>query len=245
MSTGHLKYEIKTPTELFAMLGEGDTPALYARKHRVDVSHDIPYTGGNSVDGSVVFIDRQAYRDVMDGKIYVRGMTPSQIINAWEEHEHAEWTVLMGLNPVQTYPAAHGMATASEHQFVRKLPIDVDRYETCIKAGLESVKRRFIAMGSKCNPPRDLWCGPVIDDPDKDDLEIIRILKSKGVEDAHKLAKAVVNYGVGERKCMDCAMFGERDILPSLRKCDLVNGLVRKGLWCERWTPKKGNGHVR
>jgi hypothetical protein len=40
-------------------------------------------------------------------------------------------------------------------------------------------------------------------------------------------------------------MFGDRDILPSLRKCDLVNGLVRKGLWCERWTPKKGNGAER
>jgi hypothetical protein len=245
MSTGHLKYEVKRPAELFDVLGQGDTPKLYARRYRVDVFHDIPYTAGNSVAGGTVYVDQRTYRDVMDGRVYVRGMTPTQIINAWEEHEHSEWAIEMGRNPVQIYPAAHGFATCSEHIFVGKLPIDDDRYEACIRSALERAKKRFIKLGDKANPPRDLWCGPVVDDPDKDDLEIIRILRSKGVEDAFKLAKDVVNYGVIEHKCKDCRMWGDRDILPELRKCDLVNGLERSGYGCDRWVAKKGNGHVR
>jgi hypothetical protein len=247
MSTGNLRYEIKGEDQLAEVLGKADTPHLYARGYRVDTLHDIPYTAGNSVDGATVYVDKTAYREAMDGVIYVRGMTPTQIINAWEEHEHSEWAMEMGDNPVQTYPGAHGLATASEHRFVRKLPIDPDRYEECILAGLKRAKRRFISTGTSCNPPRDLWCGPVLDDPDPEDKEIIRILKAKGVEDAFKLAKNEVDYGVGADRCKQCAMYGDRDILPSLRKCELVNGLVRDNNWCDRWTPRntKGNGHVR
>jgi len=239
MSTGNLRYEIKGEAELANVLGKNDTPELYARAYRVDTSHDIPYAAGNSVDGSTVYIDAVLYREVMDGEVYVRGMTPSQIIRAWREHEHAEWAVEMGDNSSQTYPASHGFATASEHKYVGDLPIDPDRYEACIRAGLERAKRRFIEKGSSCNPPRDLWCGPVLDDPDKDDRVIIGILKAKGVADAFKLSKSEVRYGMGPQECRDCGMFGDRDVLPSLRKCDLINGLVQRAYWCERWVARK------
>ena len=244
MSTGNLRYEKKSEHHLAETLGEGDTPDLYSRPYKVDYLHDIAYTAGNSVDGATVFVDQQTYRDVMDGKVYVRGMTPSQIIRAWREHEHSEWAIEMGRNPVQTYPGAHGLATTSEHKYVKELPIDPDRYEACIRPALERAMARFLALGTKCNPPRDLWCGPVLDDPTSDDRKVISILKAKNVEDAFKLAKNDVDYGVGSDRCKDCAMVGDRDILPNLRKCELVNGLVRNTHWCCRWT-KRSNGNGR
>src|SRR5207253_2680853 len=141
--------------------------------------------------------------------VYVRGMTPSQIIKAWIEHEHTEWAADVGDNPVDTYPAAHGFATAKEHRFVQQLGVDPNRYEECIAAGLKRCMRRFLALGTKTNPPRDVWGGPVLDEPDKDDKEIIRILRAKGVKDAFKLSKAEVHYGIGPQKCRDCVMFGD------------------------------------
>jgi hypothetical protein len=44
----------KPQGDLFQMLGEGDTSALYARKVTRDIDHDVPYGGGNSVDGRTV-----------------------------------------------------------------------------------------------------------------------------------------------------------------------------------------------
>jgi hypothetical protein len=238
MSTGNLRYELKDEDQLAEVLGKADTPVLYAREYRVDTAHDIPYMAGNSVDGATVYVDRTGYREVMDGGIYVRGMTASQIIRAWREHEHAEWAVEMGDNPVQTYPGAHGLATASEHKYVRNLPVDPERYEACIEPGLKRAMARFLRMGREANPPRDLWCGPVLDDPEPDDKKAIGILKARGVEDAFKAAKNAVDYGVGADRCKQCAMFGDRDILPNLRKCELVNGLVRDNNWCSKWQAK-------
>jgi hypothetical protein len=244
MSTGNLRYEKKNEDELYEVLGDRDTPELYARKFKVDTTHDIPYMGANSIDGATVYIDRVGYRDCMDGITYVRGMSPSQIVRSWIEHEHSEWAIEFGENPSQTYPSSHGYATAKEHKFVKMLPVDPDRYERCIKSALERAMDRFIAGGTKCNPPYDLWCGPVLDDPDKKDKEVIRILQAKGIKDAFKKSKGEVKYGLGPNKCKDCAMFGDRDIVPHLRKCDVVNGLVRDEYWCEHWVArKKGNGH--
>src|SRR5580693_3107996 len=83
MSTGHRRNARKTDAELYQMLGEGDTSALYAKKVALDTAHDIPYAGGMSVDGKIVYIDRRLYRDVIDGRLAVRGMSPRQIIQAW------------------------------------------------------------------------------------------------------------------------------------------------------------------
>src|SRR5580704_8310827 len=121
MSTGHRRNARKTDAELYQMLGEGDTSALYAKKVVLDTAHDIPYAGGVSVDGKTVYIDRRLYRDVIDGRLAVRGMSPQQIIQTWIEHEHTEKAIDDGDNPVDAYLGAHGFGTAKEHAFVRLL----------------------------------------------------------------------------------------------------------------------------
>ena len=244
MSTGHRRGEAKGGTELHQVLGEADTAHLLQIKRTVDPSHDIAYGGGISVDGRTIYIDRQLRDEVMSGRIYVRGMTPSQILAAWlKRHEPSEWAIEFGDNPSDTYQSSHGFATALEEEFVRTLGVNPERYEECIKPGLKACIKRFIKLGRDANPPKDLWCGPYLDAPDSDDEEILRVMRAKGVKDAFKKSKANVQYSMGENECRDCAMFGDKDIHPGLRYCDLVSGLVRKNRWCCLWTARKGKSN--
>jgi hypothetical protein len=230
MSTGHLHGdETKSDADLHKMLGEGDTPDLYGRKVKLDTSHDIPYAGGSSVDGKTVYIDRTAYREVLDGKVRVRGMTGRQIIDMWIEHEHTEWAVDAGDNPVDTYSAAHAFATANEHHHVAVFGINPERYEAAIRPAIERCIKR-----DPENPPRDLWCGPYLDDPTPRDKELLRIFRAKGVLDAFKASKITAGYGIGDRECKDCRYFGGGE----LASCEKVCGLVRANRHCKWWTAK-------
>ena len=251
MSVGNLVYARRTNAELYKMLGTGDTAKLYARPVTLDVDHDIPYTGGNSVDGKTVYIDRQMYRAVTSGKCAVKGLLSRQLLQAWIEHEHTEWAVDAGDNPVQIYPAAHEFATAKEDRLYDQVLGEGshDRVEATIKPWLEAVAAR-----DPERPPKDLWCGPYLDNPTARDRELLRIMRSKGVEDAGKLSKQSVDYGMGPQKCITCSMFqGNAD--RRIAACDTVSGPVRAELWCKRWYPRiksgagskteKGNGNGR
>ena len=224
MSTGHRHGARKTDAELYRMLGEGDTSALYAMTITLDTSHDIPYAGGASVDGATIYIDRKLYREIMDGKVAVRGMSPRQIVQAFVEHEHTEKAVDDGDNPVDAYLGAHGFGTAKEHAFVRMLQVDPKRYEAAISDALDRCAKR-----GPDNPPRDLWCGPYLDDPTPRDREILRIFRVKSVADAFKASKLAAGYGVGAEKCEDCKYFSGGTLGP----CEKVCGLVRWNRRCD------------
>jgi hypothetical protein len=241
VSSGHLKHEAKGGIELHQMLGESDTATLLEIRRTTDYNHDIAYAGGISVDGRTVYVDCNLREEVLRGHVYVRGMTPTQIITAWaKRHEIGEWAIEMGDNPSDTYQSSHGFATAWEEEFVRGLGVTPDRYEECIREGLKRCQRHFIGLGTKANPPTDLWCGPYLDDPDADDRQILRIMRAKGVKDAFLKGKAIVHYGMGASECKDCVMFGDRDVHPGLRRCEAVSGLVRDNRWCCLWAAKKG-----
>lgn len=234
MSTGNKRGSAKSPAELYQMLGQGDTNELYAKSYRLDTDHDIPYGGGNSVDGKAVYIDRTLYREVMDpdGPCKVRGMTGRQIVHAWVEHEHTEWAVDAGDNPVDVYMGAHGFAEAKERRFVQQLGVNPERYEALIGPCLKRCEAR-----DPENPPKDLWCGPYLDEPTPRDKELLRIFKAKGVVDAFKASKIDADYGVGQAECKDCRYFGGGKIAP----CEKVCGLVRWNRRCDWFSPKKGS----
>lgn len=240
MSVGHLRHEAKDIGELYLILGEADTSALYARPVKLDTSHDVPYAGGVSVDGRTVYIDRQLYCDLRLGKVGVRGMTWRQIVQCWLEHEHTEKSVDDGDNPVDVYPAAHGLATAKENEAAEAIlgKGKADRYEDALEPAL-----RACAARDPVNPPKDLWCGPYLDSPDARDKELLRIFRAKGVADAFKLSKGdpTVMYRTAGRKCEDCSMYERpgKDISP----CELVCGLVRRNRQCERFVERKGASH--
>lgn len=228
MSTGHLKYETKPEAETLAIIGERDTAERKAKPVKVDSFCDVPYAGGMSIDGKTVYIDRHFYREIMDGRIEVRGMTSDQIVQAIIEHEHTEKAILDGDNPCDTYPAAHEYATTSEHDFVSKLGVDPERYEASLEQAIRRCLRRVPAQ-----PPIDLWCGPILDDPTAEDKRILSDLRRRGVRDAFKLSKEEVRYSIGAERCEDCKMMQRPD--RTLSECDLVSGLVRNNRRCDRF----------
>ena len=243
MSVGHLRYETKPRAELYAILGQGDTAQFKAQPVKLDHSYDVADAGGISVDRKTVFIDEEFYNEIMSGRVRVRGMQPRQVVSRIIDHEHTEKVVMDGDNAVNTYPPAHEFATTDEHEGVEEITgkdAEID-YEPGLSDGIKRCMRRFLAKGRSANPPKELWCGPHLDDPTDDDRKVLDILRAKGVEDAHKVSKETVNYGVGPEQCRDCRHFGGVVVDGSgpLRKCEIVSGLVRDKLWCKRWSAKK------
>lgn len=243
MSVGHERAERKAPAQVFGALGSGDTAELFGEPYTLVTNRDIPYAGGNSVDRKRVYIDRTLYRDVMDGKVAVKGLTPHEIIRAWMEHEHAEKSVDDGDNPFDDYSGAHGIATGKEEWFISQIigKDKVDGYEKAIQPALDACQERFIKLGDKANPPTDLWCGPYVDDQDEDDKKIIAILKAKGVTDAFKASKSSAHYGMGGNECKDCRHFAPtiKQEQGKIGDCEELCGLVRWDRACDWWEDKR------
>jgi hypothetical protein len=246
MSTGHRHAQAKSDAEMTRMLGEGDTPDLLARPVKLDTSHDIPFAGGISVDGRTVYIDRRLHADVMSGKIAVRGLTAKELIGAWIEHEHTEWAVDTGDNPVDSYGAAHAFALAKENHRYVSLGRNPDRVNDAVSPAIDACARR-----DPINPPRDLWCGPYLDTAFTDDgpdgkraKELLRIFRAKGVADAFKLSKIATHYGMGPDQCRNCTHFGRGTAIRKtlgngdIAPCEIVCGLVRADRDCDRFEEK-------
>ena len=214
------------------MLGEGDTPKLYARHVRLDTSHDTPYGGGNSVDGATVYIDAKLYEEIRSGKVSVRGMSSGQIVSAICEHEHTEWAVTAGDNPVDTYAGAHGFAAAKEDKFVDNLGVAAERYEEALKPALVRCLAR-----DPVNVPTDLWCEPYLDNPTPRDHEILRIFRAKNVTDAFKGSKLEAQYGIGAQECRECRHWqGKSGAVRAT--CEKVSGPIRADRRCD-WFEEK------
>lgn len=171
------------------------------------------------------------------GNVKVRGMTWRQIVACWIEHEHTERSIMEGGNPVDVYSGAHGLATAKENEMAEAIvgKGKASRYEEAIEPALKACAAR-----DPVNPPKDLWCGPYLDDPTPRDKELLRIFRAKGVTDAFKLSKGdpSVMYRIGGRKCQDCKMFEQPG--KAISACELVSGLVRDNRQCERFEARRG-----
>src|ERR1043165_3767823 len=218
---------------LYEILGDRDTPKLFEAKFRLDTEHDIPAGGGNSLDRKTVYIDRTLYQKVQDGEFKKTGLEPRHIINAWCQHEHTEITIIYGDNPVDSYGPAHQRALTREHEFIRFLGADVEKYEAAIWPALIAAYHAAIRKA-----PKDLWCGPYLDEPTERDEEILSALKKLGAIDAGKTSKYEAHYGVGRERCEDCAMWKPERLAQESKKlalCTAVSGLVRFDRHCKFW----------
>lgn len=239
MSIGHMRYERKSREEVYRFLGTGDTPKLYARQIKpVNTFHTIPYGGGVSVDGLQPYIDCDLYREVMHGEVRVRGMSPSQVVKRWIDHEFTEKVIEDGDNPIDTYPPGHEIATGKEEEGVADITGSPQSYEDQIRPGLDRcLKRALKLIGTRrFDPPRELWCGPYLDDPTKDDERLLAAFRAHGVRDAFKASKQSAHYGIGAQECRDCEyLMKGRGVL---RECGRLSGLVRLNRHCDWWQEK-------
>lgn len=230
--------------ELYASLGERDTPYLYQRSYKLDTDHDIPCGGGNSLDRKTKYIDRTLYTEAMDGEFAKTELTPQQIIDCWLDHEHTEVCISDGDNAVDVYLPCHRRALRKEHERVliilgkERAAEKIQRYEATIWPALLRCYHREIAR-----PPKDLWCAPFIDQPTERDKEILAIFRKAGVADAAKRSKYDVRYGPGPLDCKDCSGWNPELIQQEngeLAACRRICGLVRNTRHCDMWMPGLG-----
>jgi hypothetical protein len=228
----------KSLGETYKFLGQGDTPFLYDKGFSIDTDHDIATGAASSIDRKIKYIDRTLYQAVMDGEYKVTNVRPRDIITAWLIHEHVEKVIIDGDNPIDRYEPGHQCALAKEHQFIKWLGGNIDKYEAAIWPGLvECYNNDKIER-----VPLDLWCGPLLDSPEDRDLEILKRYVKLGIKDASKYSKLEAQYGVTNHKCEDCSMW-QADKLSQMNQtlalCSAVNGLVRSDRGCSLWRAAK------
>lgn len=233
MSSGHNEQfgGMRTPKELAKMMEEGDTAKLAKRRITVDCLHDVSLGFGISVDAHMVYGDRCYVDDIRSGRAKVSGMSADQVIAAHVCHEITEKAVADGDNPVDLYEGAHPFGEAAEHEEVRRIRGDDHGYEEALSGALARCYARYPEK-----PPLDLWCGPLRDEASKRDKELLRILRVKGVTDAHKMSKRDAAYCIGMEQCRDCVHYGGGTVMDV---CDIVGGMVRADRQCDRWSKKK------
>ena len=230
-------------SELYRMLGEGDTPELFQQPFELITKFSVPAGGGNSLDRKRIYIDNILYQEIMDNAYAKTGLNPAQLLARIVDHEHTEICISQGDNPVDTYLPAHRRALRREHEGVLAvLGLDdaeakIKNYEKVIWPGLVKCYQR-----APKNPPKDLWCGVYRDDADDSDESLLEQMARRGVVDARKKSKYDVRYGIGGDHCRDCSMWQPKvisDMGGNLAACSAVGGLVRHDRQCELWAPAK------
>ncbi len=242
MSIGHNadneELEESSLTELFESLGGEDTPELFDRPYTVNTDYDIPFAAGNSMDRKTIYIDRGLFAEVMRGTFGKSGLTPQQIIDCWVEHEHTEKCIVDGNNPVDTYPPAHQRALAMEHVGVLAIlgkndaKGKVDNYEDTVWPGIQ----RAYKIPERV--PADLWCSPLVNDPQDQDEAILKRMVELGVLDARKRDKQTARYGIARHRCDKCRHWSPEVMVQeagTLAACRVVSGLVRNDRGCDFW----------
>jgi hypothetical protein len=232
--------EEATTAQTYATLGERDTPDLYQQGYKLDFEHDCPTGGGNSLDRKTKYIDRDLYQEVMDGEFKATGLEPKQIIRLWCDHEHTEKCNADGDNRVDFYTPCHKRGLRKEHEGVTLIlgPRKIKLYETTIWPGLVRCyqKKKIV------KPPKDYWCGPLNDDPQERDEELLEILQRLGVVDAFKHGKHAAGYGYGVHTCDTCRFFSPEYLSQQggrLAACKVVSGLIRADRGSDYWQPKE------
>jgi hypothetical protein len=243
--TPHKRNNLKHPRELKKLMAEGDTSALASRWIGLDVDHDMPDLCGYNVAGTMVFIDRDFFRALLDpayaqhigiGPIDT-GLSPEDTIDCLVCHEQTEKQILDGDNAIDDYEPAHEFATTAEHLKVKDKGGAPLRYERGLAAAI-----RFCEAKTPTKVPKDFDCAPMLDQPDADDLRILKVLQTLGVVDAFKEAKDTADYGkaTNSAQCAVCKGW-QQGRGQDLSTCAKIEGLVRRDRTCARYSPMEGS----
>lgn len=247
MSAGHKhsRPNHRHYTEVKNLLAQGSAPQLMQRFRGLDDQHDCTYLAGYNVAGTKRFIDQDVMKALLDpahatellGAPIDTGMSPEDTIECLMLHEGVEKVLLDADNDLDTYMACHELATAAEHEEVRRRGGKPIQYERGLKAAIAFCAKK---VPGKVDP--DFDCTPLLDHPDAVDRKVLAALQKLGISDASKVAKDGVAYGksTGEDQCAGCAHWqASPDTGPDLSRCDTVCGLVRRDRWCRRYEAKE------
>jgi hypothetical protein len=126
--------------------------AFLNRGFRVSFDYDIPYLGGYSRDGSIIYVDRDTPLEIKRGKRIYR-VRPNGLVRGLLVHEHWEKTALDAWG--WKYPNAHGLATHAENKYARDvLQLDSDYYEKLWQPIIKAAEKKL--NGADIQLPPDL-----------------------------------------------------------------------------------------
>jgi hypothetical protein len=127
--------------------------AFLNRGFRVSFDYDIPYLGGYSQDGSVIYIDKDTPEEIKRGK-RVYPVRPGGLIRGIICHEHWEKTCLDAWG--WKYPEAHELATHAENEMARtQFGMDPDGYEKLWQPIIKAAEKKLHMAGIQLPPDLD------------------------------------------------------------------------------------------
>lgn len=156
---------------------------LNAQPWTVDTDHDVPDLAGYSVSPGKLYVDRGlAKAKPFIGRIpfdeWIKALVGVDYQKRKMGHEPAEKAALDIWG--YSYETAHeDVATPCEHEIVIALPLDWALYSKGISPWVKRAELETIV-----NPPLDLDCRPYYQDPDANDLKVLRRLRELGVHAA-------------------------------------------------------------
>lgn len=169
--------------ELARFWSDPDILAHLAQPHEVVEDFDIPDLAGYSTNGRRLFVDRhlaQARPDIagMPYEQWIQVLVGVDLKVNRCGHEPAEKAAIDVWG--YAYTAAHeDIAEPNEHEFAKGIGLDWPAYVRELKPWIKRAEHELIER-----PPPDLDCRPYYDDPDADDIRILRRLAGLGVIDA-------------------------------------------------------------
>jgi hypothetical protein len=128
---------------------------LRHRYERLDDSYDLPYLGGYSKDGKIIYIDRhlpEMLSYTHDGK--TKEYSPRQFII---DHEDWEKALIDALG--WSYPHAHAAATAAERRAVMRAGLMWKPYQGAYRPYIKADEHEKLKL-----VPADLDLTPYLDD---------------------------------------------------------------------------------
>jgi hypothetical protein len=234
VSSGDAKFFDDKPgsfSKLVALRRAHPELATALRRARIiDKEHDIPYIGGSSQCGGVIYIDRHLPDELIQGDIVIH--TDKFI----ELHEVVEYTLvkLLALKAriksivsaalAKFYEPTHHLATAAEaHALELDFPDEPGIYK--IYTGLLRPYYRPIEGEKLKVVPPDLALYPY----QGDELDLIVKLGSR-----NRFLQEEVDYKFkgddAPRRCGRCVQFGK-----TLETCRIVRGHIEPDYGCDRY----------
>ena len=162
-------HKLNTPEGYVSgLMMERAVDAIMRRCHKIDRDHDIPYLAGYSVDGKIIYIDRDMPTSfTFKGRVVETD--PFLLL-----HEEVEKTLIdqLGLH----YLHAHQIATRAEQAAVRSCGVLWREYDHFMQVNITKIGVKTISK-----VPKDLDLKPYRDEHDHDILERM----AKAVEDGN------------------------------------------------------------
>ncbi len=217
MSAGHRHkghdgpIDRKRAAELAEYFKDPKFKAALDRYDQGDMTHDIPYLGGSSQDGTTVYFDQ---------KFWHGAKRPHTLTPYLHVHETVEGVLirLYGLD----YAQAHDLATIAERQALEAAGDKWQQYSDLLEPWIRLDEHEKIT-----NPPDDILLLPYLGTPLFEKMRGDRMLSKKDANYQGRSSKT-------DRRCGNCAMFRVMDEKTADR-CGLVDGPIWNRGWCQYW----------